>query len=48
LLRLLGKRFGPVGDDLRQRIAEATTEQLEAWTDNILDAETPAAVFDGH
>ncbi|TAN48010.1 MAG: DUF2887 domain-containing protein [Methylococcaceae bacterium] len=48
LLRLLTKRFGAVNDEVRQRIGQATTEQLEIWTDNILDAKTLAAIFDRH
>ncbi|SMF94306.1 protein of unknown function [Methylomagnum ishizawai] len=46
LLRLLGKRFGPLGEEVQLRIAEAGIEQLEAWTDNLLDAPDIVAVFD--
>ena len=48
LVRLLTKRFGPLTTEVQQRIAQATTEQLEIWTDNILDAPNLTAVFDGH
>ena len=48
LLRLLTKRFGVLNNEVRQRIAQATTEQLETWTDNILDARTLMTVFDKH
>lgn len=48
LLRLLSKRFGPVGEDTQQRIAEASTAQLETWADRLLDAPNLAAVFDPH
>jgi hypothetical protein len=48
LLRLFVKRFGPPGEDIKLRIAEAGIEQLENWTDNLLDAETPSAVFENH
>ncbi|TAN48808.1 MAG: DUF4351 domain-containing protein, partial [Methylococcaceae bacterium] len=48
LLRQLNKRFGPLGDAVNRRIELATIEQLEHWADNILDAKTLNAVFDGH
>ncbi|TAN48233.1 MAG: DUF4351 domain-containing protein, partial [Methylococcaceae bacterium] len=48
LLRQLTKRFGPLGDAVNRRIELATLEQLEHWADNILDAKTLNAVFDGH
>ena len=51
-MRLLTRRFGPLtdkmSDDIRQRINIATTEQLEHWTETILDAKTLKSVFDGH
>ena len=48
LTRLLTRRFGPLSDDTLDRLNIATTEQLEHWTDTILDAKTLKAVFDGH
>ena len=48
LARLLIKRFGPLSPETAQRLQTATAEQLELWTDRILDAPTPAAVFAGH
>ena len=48
LARLLTKRFGPLTQEVQQRIAQATTEQLEVWIDNILDAPNLTALFDGH
>ena len=48
LARLLIKRFGPLSPETAQRLQIATAEQLEYWTDRILDAPTPAAVFAGH
>lgn len=45
LLRLLKRRFGDVSVDYKQRILQADTTQLEAWLDNIFDAETIEAVF---
>jgi hypothetical protein len=48
LTRLLNKRFGPLSIDASQRLQSATPEQLDAWTDRILDAPTLAAVFAEH
>ena len=48
LERLLTKRFGPLSDDIRARLENATAEQLELWTDRILDAVSLAAVFEEH
>ena len=48
LARQLTKRFGPLPDDVRIRICTATADQLELWTDAILDAPTLAVMFAGH
>jgi len=48
LTRLLIKRFGPLSPETAQRLQTATAEQLELWTDRILDAPTSAAVFADH
>jgi predicted transposase/invertase (TIGR01784 family) len=48
LTRLLTKRFGPLSIDTTQRLQSATPEQLEVWTDRILDAPTLVAVFSEH
>lgn len=48
LERLLIKRFGVLPEDVRQRLTQASTEQLEAWTDRLLDAPTINAVFESH
>jgi len=48
LARLLEKRFGALPDDLRGRLDHATDEQLEHWTDAVLDAPTLGAVFASH
>jgi hypothetical protein len=42
---ILQRRFGPLSDDLRGRVAQASPEQLELWVDRILVAESLAAVF---
>jgi predicted transposase YdaD len=45
LLRQLSRRFGAVPDDMRKRIDGASLEQLEAWSDRVLDAATLDDVF---
>lgn len=45
LMRQLTKRFGPLSPETAERLQTATPEQLELWTDRILDAPTLAAVF---
>lgn len=46
LERLLIKRFGVLPEDVRQRLVQASTEQLETWTDRLLNAPTINAVFE--
>jgi len=48
LERLLVKRFGPLDEATRGRLDAATPEQLDRWTDRILDASTVDAVFEEH
>ena len=48
LERLLTRRFGPLPDEARSRLTSATPEQLQAWSDRILDAESLSEVFEGH
>ncbi|MEA3642546.1 MAG: Rpn family recombination-promoting nuclease/putative transposase [Lamprobacter sp.] len=45
LLRLMERKFGPADVKLRQQIQEADAETLLAWSERILTAETPEAVF---
>ena len=45
LQRQLVRRFGPLPHDLVQRLTSATTEQLELWGDQVLDARSLADVF---
>jgi hypothetical protein len=45
LERQLTRRFGPLSETTRQRLKNATLEQLECWTDNILDAASLEEVF---
>ena len=49
LQKVLVKRFGPLSEDWRARLAGATSEQLEHWIDAALDdPATLAAVFTEH
>lgn len=45
LLRQLQRRFGPVSEEIEQRVRTANAEQLEAWSLDILDAATLDDVF---
>jgi len=45
LTKLLIRRFGPLNAVTQTRLRQATAEQLEAWTDRILDATDLEAVF---
>ena len=48
LERLLSKRFGPLSETARDRIHNASLEQLDHWTDRLLDAPSLTSLFDGH
>jgi hypothetical protein len=46
LLRLLDRKFGPeAAQRHRERIETAEVEQLDAWLDRILTADTPETIF---
>ena len=45
LRRQLNRRFGPLSEELDNKISQATEQQLELWLDNILDAKTLDDVF---
>lgn len=45
LLRQLRKRFGPLPPSAEQRLRAGTPEQLDLWTDRILDATSIDGVF---
>src|SRR4051812_12388737 len=47
LLRLLDRRFHGVPEDYRTQVLAANAEQLDAWIDAVLDAESIDAVFGG-
>jgi len=46
--RLLHRRFGELPEEVELRLHKATPEQLEVWTDRVLDAQTLAEVFGSH
>ncbi len=46
LLKLLGLRFGSPSEAVRARIGSATLEELDAWTERVLTARTPAEVLE--
>ncbi|MBF0159719.1 MAG: Rpn family recombination-promoting nuclease/putative transposase [Magnetococcales bacterium] len=45
LLRQIRRRFGVVPDWIHERVLQATTEQLEQWSDSIFDAQSPGDLF---
>ncbi len=47
ILRMVTKRFGPLPEDVVDRIRRGTEADLDRWTDRILDARTLAEVFAG-
>ena len=48
LTRQLTRRFGPLPDAALARLQSATPDQLDLWTDRVLDAPTLEAVLGGH
>jgi hypothetical protein len=46
LLRLIGRKFGPPSDGVRQRIEGADEDTLFRWAERVLDAESLEAVLD--
>ena len=48
LTKLLHRRFGSIPDDMQQRLAHASTEELETWAENLMDATTLEDVFICH
>ncbi|MFA5631192.1 MAG: DUF4351 domain-containing protein [Porticoccaceae bacterium] len=45
LIRQLTRRFGPLDATTTERLKKASTDELERWADNILDARTLDEVF---
>ena len=48
LTRLLTRRFGPLPEWAASRLSAGTGEQLDVWSESVLDAATLAEVFGGH
>ena len=46
LLRLLHRRFGPVPESARARMAVGSAAEIDAWLDALLDAQSLTEVFD--
>ena len=42
------KRFGPLAEETCRCLAQAPPEQLEVWSERLLDAATLDAVFESH
>ena len=45
LVRIAQRRFGPLAPALKQRIDDASLEQLERWTDRIIADATLEETF---
>ena len=45
LLQLLQRRFGAVPPEVEERVGRASTAQLDAWLDKVIDAPTLADIF---
>ncbi len=45
LLRLAERRFGPVSEDVRNRIMSADSTKVETWLDRLMDAPSLEAMF---
>ena len=46
LLRLLQRRFGPVAESARARVADGSAAEIDAWFDALLDAQSLTEVLD--
>ena len=47
ILRQIERRFGPVSEELRERLGGASLEELEVWSERVLDAKRLEDIFDG-
>ena len=45
VLKLLALRFGPLPDAVVTKVKAATADELELWSERILDADSLASVF---
>lgn len=48
LAKQLNRRFGPLDNTVELRLQRASSEELERWAENILDAQTLDEVFAIH
>lgn len=46
LQKLLSKRFGVIPAEIVSQICSASTEQIDAWLDSVLDAPSLNAIFE--
>lgn len=46
LERLLTRRFGPLSQTARKKLAKASVEQIEAWSDALPEAQSLKQVFE--
>jgi hypothetical protein len=46
LKRLLTRRFGPLPEEVENKLAQADRSQLESWADRVLDAKSLEEVFE--
>ena len=42
---MLERRFGPLDTQTEERLKNATTEELEHWAENLLEAQSLREVF---
>ncbi|MGI9229299.1 MAG: DUF4351 domain-containing protein [Gammaproteobacteria bacterium] len=45
LIQQLQRKFGPLSQDIQQRITQATPDDIGAWGEQILDAPSLDAIF---
>nr|VFK67758.1 MAG: protein of unknown function (DUF4351) [Candidatus Kentron sp. UNK]VFK73099.1 MAG: protein of unknown function (DUF4351) [Candidatus Kentron sp. UNK] len=45
LLRMLPRRFGPLPNEISERIHKADPDTIESWADRVLDAKSLDDVF---
>lgn len=45
LIRQLTRRFGPLPEEVNQRLERASAEEVETWADRILEAASLEQVF---
>ena len=47
LLRLMERRFGTLADEVEGRVSRGSIDELNTWTDRVVDAPSVEAVFNG-